>query len=262
MNIDILTVKEKDILKSNGRYGDTELDQVDGEVQHTNKWEHKFLKKAKENGQTKKAEALLAVIGSKSKNPFDGLTENSMISAAFEGDIDTWTWDSLWDKTMGRDGLGSLFGGGGQDSLRSQAKGIANEGFETTLKAAENDLGPDGAIMKAKGDELDVVQNATSMKSEQIAAQEDSLVSKSGFATSGPAQQMGIKNQMDLIKESNTQSEMIVDNAVNETQDVVLNLNQQKNATLSAYMTATDKEFGGSSQLNELQAYIDSYGDV
>ena len=274
MNIDSLTVKEKDILKSNGRYGDTELDQVNGEVQHTNKWEHEFLKKAKENGQTKKAEALLAAIGSKSINPKDGLKENfwGWVAAAIgtaaygayqdykdDGEV---TLGGMWDNTFGRDGLGSLFGGGSQDALRAQAKGIANEGFETTLKSAEKDLGPEGSIMEAKGDEINKVQLDTSKKTEQISQQGNIMAGKQGFATGGPALELSMKNQMDVVQQGEMQSDAIVDEAVSAQDDIVLGLNSQKNEILSAYMTATDKDFGGSSQLNELQAYIDSYGEV
>ncbi len=268
----------KEVLASKGRFGDEYIDIIDGKPEHTNILEHNLLDTASKNGQRKQAEALVKALGSQTINPETGLKENfdpvtALIfaggAAIFGGlhqasQTGTTTWRGLWDYSLGRHGLGSLFGGGSEDALRQQARQSANEGFVSTKTSAMRQLGdPEkgemGEISDKKADEITNIQSQTAVKSEEIARQTDNIVASSGFETGGPAAQLGFQNQMNMIKAGDVGIKGAVDEAEDTMFDVVTGLNATKNEILSGYMTTTGQEFGSSSQLADLEEYIDSF---
>ena len=64
---------------------------------------------------------------------------------------------------------------------------------------------------------------------------------------------------MNMIKAGDVGIKGAVDEAEDTMFDVVTGLNATKNEILSGYMTTTGQEFGSSSQLADLEEYIDSF---
>ena len=90
----------------------------------------------------------------------------------------------------------------------------------------------------------------------------ENAIGRQGFASSSGVQTNLVDKQFEILEEADKNSETVVDNAMAAQDEVIESLNIQKNNLISSYATATGESFGGSNSLNELQAYIDSYGDV
>ena len=235
MSYNTLSKNDKALLalSKKGRFGDSELRKVDGEMSHVNKKEAALIDKY---GQ--KAELLVKSIGSGTINPNTGLREYGFFSQLGS------SLSTAWDRTFGKHGIGGhLFGY--QDELfgRGEAAKVANDSFVTTLNSAQKDLGPSGSIMKKKGAELNALQFEGAQQSEQVAETARNMASQQGFQGASASQQTMNQQMKDLAVQGKMQSGAKVEEALGEHKNVVDSLNQAKN-------------FSGSSELDELEAYI------
>ena len=244
MSYKTLSKKEKAILAiaKKGRFGDSELRKVNGEMSHVNKKEAALIDKY---GQ--KAELLVKSVGSGTINPDTGLREYGLWSQL----------GTLWDRTLGNQGIGgAIFGWQEGQDFDAAAKNIANNSFSTTLSSAKKDLGAGGSIMKKKGDELSALQFEGAQQSEQVAETARNMASQQGFQGASASQQTMNQQIKDLAVQGKMQSKSKIDEALGEHKNVVDSLNQAKNQALSDYLSTTEENFGGSTQLDDLNAYI------
>ena len=268
----MLTDHERALLavQDSGRFGDTLLRKVGGEMAHVTKREADIIDKYGEKG-----ELFVMSQGSGTINPETGLKEYFLgkivrsigrgVSGAIQGAVDM-VGDigsglgKMWDNTLGKHGLGGMIGdafsGGDEADISASAKKIANEGFENVKSQGEKALGPEGHIMEKKGHELQGMQLQQAQQTEQAAEQTRNMVASQGFAGANPMQSIMNSQMGDMLQQSKHQQKAVMDAAVQEHDDALANLNQQKNSLLSNYMGATGEEFGSSSELSALEDYI------
>lgn len=238
-------------LAKKGRFGDTKLRNVDGELSHVSAFEAYLIDKDIAGGEDFVKKTGLGTI-----NPKTGLKEYAwwMIPAAIAAygaateyqDTGNITLGGLWDYSLGNQGLGGyLFGDDG--TLESQAKSAVQTGYEG-LKATGRSYFKKGGVFDTKTES----QNAMSIAN-QIDARKtyENALSGSGLAFSGGMRNTYDSNLSRLFFEDK-QKDMALSN---EKTQLSVDLQSQLNKLFTDYASITEEAYDGA---NEMRTELDS----
>ena len=220
---------------SKGRFGDSELREVDGEISHVNPVEANLIDLLGKNG-----EEIVKEIGSGTINPETGLDEYF-----FKRLRRSWA-GKLWNKTRGKYGIGGWLSGGAAeqaDALRAQAGEVVSGGMADLEAYGADYLGSGGILEQQKKSQITSLGKTTGAALGKISDYESKVAMNSGMAT-GPNVTSGLEE--DLIDNYQLSLGDINLESQKAQIDFIADLKKQKTQLLMDYSTATGKAYGGS----------------
>tara|TARA_R110002020_G_scaffold114778_8_gene264099 strand:+ start:6197 stop:7060 length:864 start_codon:yes stop_codon:yes gene_type:complete len=268
-------------LASKGRFGDTEIREVDNAPAHVNAYEAYLL-----DNHGNAGEEVVKDIGAGTTNPQTGMKEyhwklqdplnmhhnreiwgnkavdylygenNENLAPGMAGSGLKGAWN--WLMPVGHTGFFSSEKDA-EYKAGQQAGRVTGVGMEGLLKQQEEYMGPEGFITREKGLEEKGISDKYQTTMETITKKGDKLRSKSDLAYSGEIEttidEMGTSamdqytHQMELSDLKSEKTEV----------DFMSNLREKLNQMLIDYQGAAGKPYGGGSALDELNQLFASY---
>ena len=234
-----------------GRFGDSELREVDGEISHVNPLDANLI-----DSLGKPGEEIVKEIGSGTINPETGLDEYFF---KYERDKIRRSWAGrLWNNTIGKYGLGGWLSGGAAekaDALRAEAGEVVSSGIADLETYGADYLGSSGILEQEKESKITSLGKTTGAEIGKISDYEDTVAMKSGMAT-GPNVTSGLEE--DLISNYKLSLGDINLESQKAQIDFIADLKKQKTQLLVDYTTATGKPYKGSAS-GDFDDFIDQY---
>ena len=252
-------------IASKGRFGDSELREVDGEISHVNPVEANLIDSLGKNG-----EEIVKEIGAGTINPETGLREYAILpilgaaAAVLGGGLAIGKsrggkgWKGAWDHSFGKYGLGGFLSGGEAekaDALRAQARGVVSGGLADLETYGEDYLKTGGILEREKASKIDALSGTSRNQLSKIDNYANQISMKGNMATGVDLTTNLEKNLIDNYNRSlgdiNLESQ--------KTQmDFIADLKKQKTQLLMDYSTATGNAYKGSAS-GDFDDFIDQY---
>jgi len=274
-------------LASKGRYGDTKLRNVGGEISHVNAYEAYLV-----DNYNKRGEDAVKAIGSGTINPETGLKEYSWLSDfigttggggiiragedLFSGGEKQFEWElgPISDFTEGvkdRWGEGPFQGGSAQtfgdpfnmagtSPLEKQAGGIVTGGIENLQTQYEQYMAEGGFLSQEQALREGKIGRTTQTGLKDLSKTVDTQIAESNLAYSGSAQNTMEEGRKAILEEYKAGMEGSALVAEKEEADFMGGLRKQLNQMLIDYQSATGEAYGGGAALNELNELFSKYG--
>jgi len=209
-------------IKNKGRRGDTEIRQVHGEISHVNAFEAYLIDKYGTLG-----EDITAIVGSGTINPRTGLREHSLLYSEDTG----WFWED--------------------DDYLTETGQMKKEAGEAVTIGVEGIKGQMGQMMGLGGifAKQAKARKATSLgQAGQVAGQMDIQAGKTGFASSGAIESMGMEAQRQL----SAQEGVAIAKEQAEKTDFLARMREKVNTLITGYHTATGEGYGDTDEIYDI----------
>tara|TARA_R100001594_G_scaffold37556_4_gene67975 strand:+ start:6409 stop:7200 length:792 start_codon:yes stop_codon:yes gene_type:complete len=252
---------------SKGRFGDSELREVDGEISHVNPIEANLIDSLGKNG-----EEIVKEIGAGTINPETGLREYpipwlALGAGAVVGGLGLAIgksrggkgWKGAWDHSFGKYGIGGWLSGGAAekaDALRAQAGEVVSGGLADLETYGEDYLRTGGILEQEKASKISALGGTSRDQLSQIDNYANQVAMKGNMAKgvdlTTRLEQNLTDNYSRNLGDINLESQ--------KTQmDFIADLKKQKTQLLIDYNTATGSAYGGSAS-GDFDDFINQYG--
>tara|TARA_R110002020_G_scaffold298862_4_gene514681 strand:- start:2122 stop:3297 length:1176 start_codon:yes stop_codon:yes gene_type:complete len=232
---------------SKGRFGDSELRKVDGEVSHVNPIEANLIDSLGKNG-----EEIVKEIGSGTINPETGLDEY-FFKKLRRSKAGKW-----WNRNIGKYGAGGWLSGGAAekaDALRGQAGGVVSGGLADLHLYGESYLEGGGILEQEKDSKISALGGTSRDQLGEIDNYADQVAMKGNMAT---GVDLTTNLEKGLIDNYNRSLGDINLESQKTQMDFIADLKKQKTQLLMDYSTATGDAYAGSAD-SGFDDFIDQY---
>ena len=218
-------------LASKGRYGDTKLRNVGGEISHVNAYEAYLV-----DNYNKRGEDAVKAKGSGTINPETGRREY--------WDIQDINWFNIQ----------------GPSPLERQAGGIVTGGIENLQTQYAQYMAEGGFLSQEQALREGKIGRTTQTGLKDLSKTVDTQIAESNLAYSGSAQNTMEEGRKAILEEYKAGMEGSALVAEKEEADFMGGLRKQLNQMLIDYQSATGEAYGGGAALNELNELFSKYG--
>jgi hypothetical protein len=229
-NKELKEEEKNDPIAQQGIAGDTLMRPVRGINSHVSPFEAKIIDKKGKVGE----ELVVAMADGGSIAP-DGRPMYSKLSS--------WV-----DET---------FYGGKKKNLERQAYSIADQGLMDLVTNSENQL---ENLSESADLEAETIQTASAQETEKLSEAGASQIAKSGFQGANPSSVAVEEMMSDVVETGQQKLEGITQEKSGAIENVIANVNKEKNAILGSYQAATGSAYNqGRQPYRDVTDFIDSF---
>lgn len=226
-----LSSQEKDPIAQKGVAGDTLMRVVRGENSHVTKDEAKIIDKHGKVGE----DLVVSMADGGTINPVTGMPMYSDLSS----------------------GIDDIFYGGKKKKLEGQAYQIADQGLTDLVFNTENQT---EGLKETAEFESENIQLSSAQETEKLSEAGASQIAKSGFQGANPSS-MAVEEMMnDVVQGGQQKLEGITQEKSGALENLMANVNKEKNAILGSFQAATGSAYDkGRQPYADVTNFIDSF---